>query len=363
VLLKWNTPSDPNYFYTKVMWTNAKGQPQIEQISVYASDPVTNTTELSAEGFANTETYEFTLVPCNRNGVQGEAVKISMAPFLPPLEAIVPTIAITDTDFGEATFEWTNNTGREVTIDIYYKNSAGNFETKSVASGTATTGATTLSGVHGGNAVEFTVNTRDKTGNKSEPRTLTATVLTEVKFDKSEWSIPGYDWEDLDTRDFRGTTIGASSQAADYEGAWPRGRVAAVYDGDTGKESFWHSSWGGPNTQLPQWFIVDLGSEKIISRIEVYKRYSVHTGTIGIQFETCTEAGTDYPGNTTNPTWDWEDQGYYPLTQTSAFDGVPQNYRLRNPRARYIRFYFPEESKGSSNYAQIGEITVYGADN
>ncbi|WP_051697825.1 BACON domain-containing protein [Prevotella sp. 10(H)] len=169
----------------------------------------------------------------------------------------------------------------------------------------------------------------------------------EMEIPKTNWSVPGY----VDTSD--APTIGYSSQALN-QGSSPNGRVIAVFDGNI--NSFWHTKWSSPAATLPQWFIIDLGEEYLLYRIESVRRQDDANSQIKFQILTCTDAKAVNKEDPT--TWEWEDQGVHDFSQSIL---TPQNTDLANrPKARYIKYYVDETMKGVKNQAVLAEISLFG---
>ena len=120
------------------------------------------------------------------------------------------------------------------------------------------------------------VSAEDEYDNASEAKELRATPIPAVKFDRSNWSFPGYNENSSDG------TIGYSSQEAIGEGdkdGLKNGRVASMIDGSL--NTYWHASWKTPSTSYPHWFILDMGKEVTIASVELTRRQGDARGQKG----------------------------------------------------------------------------------
>lgn len=65
VVLKWDNPSASDYYYATVTYNNASGEEVKQKVSVYSVDPDKGEghTAVRIGGFADTNTYEFTVTP------------------------------------------------------------------------------------------------------------------------------------------------------------------------------------------------------------------------------------------------------------------------------------------------------------
>jgi len=346
VAIEWTIPDTVNFMYVNISYINSKGEQRGRKVSRFAKEKNSFIVRDTVRGFANTNEYEFTLTPFSKDGLSSKSVTVKATPLSPPFLTVLETVKIIS-DFGGALVSWENMTGKPVNVVVSYLDNDAKQVTLTFPTLKSDKGE--VSGLSG-TSKTYTYYTTDMEGNRSENKTVTLPIYAEKEFDKRAWSIPGYD-ADSDSE-----TISYSSQATN-EGA--KNKVVAIFDGDI--TTFWHARWGGSGaTDYPHWYIIDLGKEVTISRVTMMRRQGNGQGQKGQQFLTCPANGT--ANGTANPaapaTWAWEDQGSF------AFDPSKndiQSYRLlKNPKARYIKVYFGTEHKGSSNYAMVAEMSVWG---
>ena len=75
VVLMWGNPSDADYYYSMVTYTNSEGETVSQKVSVYSVYPDVNTpaSMVRIGGFSDTDTYEFTVTPYTSDGRYGES--------------------------------------------------------------------------------------------------------------------------------------------------------------------------------------------------------------------------------------------------------------------------------------------------
>lgn len=343
VILKWKAPVDDNLYYVDIQYTDSKGVAKKKQVSKFAIEDSYMTDTI--DGFVTTDDYKFTLTARNLSGAASAPVEITGKPDKSILEIIPATIDMKP-DFGGAVVTWTNTTGKDARVSVTYSVAGSPVRNDFNAN---KSGSGTISELSAEKTV-FTVTVQDKYGNASEGVIFELTPLAEVKISKDKWSIPGY------VENSPNGTIGYSSQATSGEGSAPGGRAVAILDDNV--STFWHASYqGGLTSTYPHWIVIDLGEELTISRVTLTRRQNNASGQKGQQILTCTAAGATDPTNSL--VWAWADQG------TSDFSQVtlgPQSFRLsNNPKARYLKIYFPAALKGTGNYAILADVQVYGS--
>lgn len=347
VILKWKNPTDESFDYVHISYVGTKGEERGKTVSKHAVDPATGYTTEAIYGLEDTKDYKFTLKACSSAGAASAPVEVSGTPLPPVIDLVINSVEA-EADFGGVRVSWTNDwtenvTGKTATIVLSYWIDGKPFTQTKVAS---ESGVFSFSGIPA-ESTDFSITVADNYGNESVAKTVTLTPYEESKISKSGWSIPGYNANSA------AETIGYSSQAIN-EGA--ANKVIAIFDDNV--NTFWHASWSSPSTSYPHWVIVDMGQEITISRIELTRRQGNNAAQVGQQILTCKAANAVNPNDPTS--WTWEDHG------TSSFDvtkNTPTSVRLmKNPKARYIKLYFGEDVKGSSNFAMLGEMTVYGSE-
>ena len=128
VVLMWGNPSDADYYYSMVTYTNSEGETVSQKVSVYSVYPDVNTpaSMVRIGGFSDTDTYEFTVTPYTSDGRYGESKSVSCT----PEDASKAFKYITGTVEAKPTVEggvvsWKNDYDVPVTVTITYKNLAG----------------------------------------------------------------------------------------------------------------------------------------------------------------------------------------------------------------------------------------------
>ncbi len=133
VVLKWDNPTASDYYYATVIYQNAAGEEVKQKVSVYSVDSEKGEghTSVMIGGFSDTNTYEFTVTPYTSDERYGDPLTVSCAPedASKAFKYITETITTTPTIEG-AVIGWANDYDVPVTVNISYKNLAG--ETKTV---------------------------------------------------------------------------------------------------------------------------------------------------------------------------------------------------------------------------------------
>jgi hypothetical protein len=347
ITFEWQQPVDENFFYTDIRYT-VDGVEYSKKVSKYRDST-------TIEGLTSNEPIDFQFYAVSNDGKYSPVTLYPAAPLTPPFADVATSVEISsklngEDLFNEVILSWVNETGKRVTIEVAYINSAGQLASSSF---TATaTGSSALGNLAGGPGRTFTVVVKDAKQNSSDARNFTVDVLNTIQMDKSGWSFPGYDATS------RYETIGYSSQALNEANAtYPNnGSVLAMIDGAI--DSFWHASWSNPNTAYPHWFIIDFGVEVTITHVEMARRQGNSGTHKGFQVLTCTDAGAM---NLADPTtWSWQDQGEYVFDPTI---NALQRYRIATrPRVRYIQMYMDAKFKGTGNYVMISEFNAFALD-
>lgn len=350
VELTWTIPTSGSFMYTKVVYTDAEGNEQYQMFSKeHASEG--GVMQATIKGFIDTKPVSFALFACSVKGNNQGAVEVSGTPELPNFTKVLDKITV-DPALGGVFIGCSNDYDETVVVSAKWQSAANASLTgskKYTVNPKSNDSRFVRLDVDGGFLQEpsvITINTEDEYGYASQTRTFNVTPQAIVPIDRSDWSIPGEDFNSNEG------TIGYSSQEAMGEGA-TNGRVRCVFDGDV--KSFWHSSWKVAS-KLPQWFIIDMGKDYPIANIEITGRQGNDKGQTGHQILVCSD---EKAANKSMPnTWVWEDCGSYPFVPGK---NEPQLIDLSTkvPVARYIKVYIGEEFKGKGDYAMIAEMNVY----
>lgn len=355
VYLTWTNPSSDSFMYTKIEYEDSKGTGRYVIVS---KERVNESGQgyATVQGFANTETVNFSLYACSVRGNNRGAVEVSQAPSIPAFQEVINSITV-EPALGGVMVNWDNEFNTSVQVALAYHSVADPSK-----AGTARFEAAPGKGSRlqrltygdneaiSGEACVIDVTTGDNFENVSEVRTVNVTPAEAKKLDRSQWSFPGY------VADSNSGTIGYSSQEAKGEGdkdGLPNGRVVSMIDESL--NTFWHASWKEASN-YPHWFILDMGRDVMVSSVELTRRLGDARGQTGQHIYTCTNADA---ADKSNPdSWNWVDHG------SSSFDNTtdtPQSIGLSSPmEVRYIKVYFGTEHKGSGAQAMLSDLNVYG---
>lgn len=145
----------------------------------------------------------------------------------------------------------------------------------------------------------------------------------EYRYDSSSWTV-----------------LSVSDESADHGG-----RIALL-DGDL--NSFWHSAYEGGNAPLPHWAVIDMRSQKKISKVEVYRRAG-NTDTKSVELYV-----SDQPdGNTGN--WIKIGNGIF-VDGDSISILIPES--VDTEKGHYLKLVLPDSNR--EPYTSVAEIYVYG---
>ena len=358
VTLSWTNPASSSFMYTKVEYTDAKGDEQYVLISKERADE-NNVSTTTIKGFANTEAKTFALYACSVRGNHEEPVEVSQAPGSPAFAEVVKTVTL-EPVLGGVLVDYENSYASKVLIALEYQESGNagkhgsvKFEAAPNSKGPQLVMLTTDNNEFMSGECTVKVSAEDEYDNASEPREMKVTPIPAVKIDRSAWSFPGY------KADSNEGTIGYSSQEAIGEGdqdGLKNGRVVSMIDGSL--KTFWHAAWKNSGSDYPHWFILDMGREVTIASLELTARQGNDKGQKGQHIYTCSEAGAIDANNPDS--WSWVDHGSFSFNPASD---APQAYGLvTTPKARYIKVYFGTEHKGSGSQAMLSDLNVYGAE-
>ncbi|WP_270612015.1 DUF4959 domain-containing protein [Bacteroides intestinalis] len=359
VMLSWTNPSSSSFMYTKIEYTNARGEKKYTMVSKEKANE-NNVSTATIKGFANTNEQKFEIFACSVRGNNAGAVEVSQSPGSPAFLEVVKTVSL-EPVLGGVLVNYENKYNSTILIALNFyeadnESKAGSikFEAPANSKGPQLVMLTDDSSkefLNGECIVK--VSAEDEYDNASEAKELRATPIPAVKFDRSNWSFPGYNENSSDG------TIGYSSQEAIGEGdkdGLKNGRVASMIDGSL--NTYWHASWKTPSTSYPHWFILDMGKEVTIASVELTRRQGDARGQKGQIIYTCTEAGATDANNPDS--WRWVDHGSFVFNPNID---VPQSCGLTTtPKARYIKVYFGTEHKGSGAQAMLADLNVYGAE-
>lgn len=316
VVLMWGNPSDADYYYSMVTYTNSEGETVSQKVSVYSVYPDVNTpaSMVRIGGFSDTDTYEFTVTPYTSDGRYGESKTVSCTPedASKAFKYITGTVEAKPTVEG-AVISWANEYDVPVTMSISYKNLAG--ETKTV----------TRTSNEGGSVEIFpfvdktnvTITATDESGkNTSDPKVI------EVTPERGE--IP----------QSRMTAIGASGVDGDNV-------PANLLDNNVS------TAWSGSNNDIV-WVAIDLGEIHRINWFELVGNSKDRDGQpVALMVFDSKE-----------PVADMSQAHYLGMFEYNPEHIYNHAYKLENPiDARFILIAFPSVQRVS-----ITEFCAYYAD-
>lgn len=358
VYLTWTNPENSSFMYTKIEYTNSKGEKSYTMVSKDRANE-SRVATATIKGFADTQPKAFSLFACSVRGNNKGAVEVSQAPDSPAFLEVVKTISL-EPVLGGVLVNYENKFNNSVLIALKYyevnnESKAGSikFEAPGNSKGPKLVMLADSNNEFLSGECVILASAEDEYENASDAKELKVTPILAAKIDRSNWSFPEY------KEDSSEGTIGYSSQEAigesDKDGL-KNGRVVSMIDGSL--NTYWHASWKTPATNYPHWFILDMGKEITVASIELTRRQNDARGQKGQKIYTCTEAGAT---DVKNPdSWNWVDHGSF------AFDpniNTPQSCGLpTTPKARYIKIYFGTEHKGTGSQAMLADLNVYGAE-
>lgn len=358
ITLSWTNPPTPSFMYTKVEYTNTKGEKKYVMVSKERVDK-NNVSSATIKGFANTDIQAFSLFACSVRGNNAGAVEVTQSPDSPAFQEVVKTISL-EPVLGGVLVNYENEFNNTVLIALNYrkaddesKSGSIKFEAPANSKGPQLVMLIDANNEFLTGECIINISAEDEYENASAPKEMKATPIPAVKIDRSNWSFPGYSENSSDA------TIGYSSQEAKGENdkdGLKNGRVASMIDSSL--NTYWHASWKTPSTNYPHWFILDMGKEVTVASVELTRRQSDARGQKGQKIYTCTEAGATDANNPDS--WSWVDHGSFAFNPNID---APQSCGLpTTPKARYIKVYFGTEHKGTGSQAMLADLNVYGAE-
>ncbi|MGN1215504.1 MAG: discoidin domain-containing protein [Candidatus Cryptobacteroides sp.] len=244
VVLKWQNPTNPDYYYSMVSYVNAAGETVRQKVSVYSEDKDKGTGYTSAKilGFEDTNNYEFSVTPYTSYGVAGKTETVSCKPEDAQFAyKYIPETVTVEGAVEGAIVKWVNEYEIPVTVKISFKNLLGETVVKEVtgdSDGNLAIGAFV-------DPTEVTVTASNKAGTAtSEPVTVTATP-TKGEIPRVNYSIPEY----------TGGILGAGMD------------ITKLIDGNW--QTTWHSSTSAAGDV---YFVVDLSTVYQVAMVEFVRR-------------------------------------------------------------------------------------------
>lgn len=317
VVLKWDNPSNPDYYYATVQYENADGEVVTEKVSVYSTDPDKGEgyTRVYITGFEDTNNYTFQVTPYTSYGIKGQTQSVTCA----PEDAKYAYKYVAETAYAESAVEggvvgWVNEYGVPVIVEISYKNILGNTVTETIessASGTKSIGAFAV-------PTEVKVVTKDKNGSaSSDPFTVTVTP--------TKGELPRENYNCISNSG--GILGGGMEEARMFDGNW---------------QSTWHSSTDAAGDVT---MIIDLGAAYQVAMVEFVRRTD-DPGAIG--YPETIKVLTSVENNDA----DYEVAGVLDFDASYVFNHV---LRFDPKIGRYIKLVISH----SGNWTHLAEFVAY----
>jgi len=326
IMFSWTNPSDEDFYYVNISYTDSKGNLKNFKVSRFAEDtiiPLAHSIDsVLITGFADTKEYTFEFTAINTAGNGSAPVYFKATPLTPAFAEVINTVQMVP-DFGGAVITWTNTTGQEITVQLKYQDNDGSYKLSAFNSADEN-GTGIISGLNSNERI-FEVTTLDKDNNSSAPIDFTITPYSEVQISNTGWQVIDYD--------------------CDIDEGGGAGLVKNVIDGNY--TTYWHTNYN-PIIPYPHFVTVDMGRVVTISRFVVYRRQGNNNIASSISFLTSIDGVN------------WVDDGIN-YTSNSASDDGYSNRVVSNPKARYFK-YIGLESSTSNQYMCTAEIEIYGAD-
>lgn len=191
-------------------------------------------------------------------------------------------------------------------------------------------------------SADYTVKLSDvKTGSSFEYRSLFIPEEASIDTFATAWKTFGTPIPEeykYDTGSW--TVLSASDESADHGGK------IALLDGNL--STFWHSAYADGDAPLPHWVVIDMQSQKKISRIEVYRRAG-NTDTKSVELYVSDEPDV----NTAN----WTKIGSGTFVEGDSISiSIPES--VNTQKGRYLKVLLPDSNR--QPYTSVAEICMYG---
>lgn len=336
VILSWEIPfNDPNFYYVNIEYQNTAGEKRSKKITHFAADPVTHIASDTIDGFLDLKEYTFILTACNREGASSAPQTISETPLEPVFSIISKNVNVVP-DYGGARIVWINPTGKKAEMQVTYQRD--NEEEVITTIDISDPNGSYV--IYGMNQPEKTykILVKDAKGNFDSPIIFNdIDPLPEINIPKGGWSIPKYVYNQV-------SGIGWSSQHGGTGN-----QVTNVIDNNL--NSFWHTRYN-PVDFPPHFFIVDLGQEYTLSKVESARRRNNNQGQVGYKILTLPEGSTE--SDITDES-KWIEQGSFMFNINS--DELQSERLINNPKTRYVKYY---TENCPYYFAMLAEIWFYG---
>jgi hypothetical protein len=344
----YRIPTDEDVLSIEASYQNVEGK-TVRFIASYFTD------SLEVWGFNNEGEHKINLCAIDRAGNRSGMIEETVVALEPPVVAVAKSIAVLPS-FSSIMLKWNNSLMEPVyvSVDFSYTEKGRVRNHSSVFSSYQLNEKQHIDNLipDENSEVEVSVSVKDKFGNSVSAETTSIVLLTDNELDKTEWTLP-----------LPGFSLGGVIQANGNEGD---GDMDELIDGITEASVF--QNYYLTNQSNPWNIIIDLGSQKELSRIVTHQRYT------GEQSDS--PQGNYYKGDNVLSynmyIWDENTQSWEFVSRNDILTPVVKqtsDYKLLGD-AGDEAFFYPEEPKFSkpTRYFRleaikgkyISEITLYG---
>jgi hypothetical protein len=344
--ISYMLPKSDNLLY--VMAEYSIGNKIIQKKSSYYS------TNLTLEGFPDTNNYTVKLYSVSRDGIKSSPVDVPVTPLTPPVISIFNSIVLEPT-FGGIKIHFENDNESEVKLTVVTTDSLGDLYTADTYYTKRKDGTFSVRGFEAQERL-FGLYVLDRWNNYSDTVYADITPMFEEELDKSK---------------FRPLYLPTDTYEAHASAAFTL-------------DQLWNNVWGTtaafhtkPNTGIPQWFTFDLGVKASLSRFKFYHRVASSSGSASDgQYSAGDPRVMEvYGSNAPNADGSWDSwtligrfESVKPSGQASGWTSEDIQFAVHDgedfefPDAepyRYLR-YKVLEVWGGVTYIYISELTFWG---
>lgn len=347
----YRMPDDEDVLFIEVSYLNTAGE-VVRFTSSYFSG------SLDVRGFNSEGEHQITLCAVDRAGNRSDEIKETVVALEPPFVTTAKSVDVLPS-FSSLMLKWDNPYMEPiyVSVELSYMEKGTRRNHNTLFSSFMLNEIQTIDNLmpDQNDSVKVSVSVSDKFGNIEPSKTMSVALLMDEELDKTEWTLPP-----------AGFSLGGVTQA---DGNMEIGNMDAVVDGITEATKF--LNFYLTNEPNPWNIIIDLGSEKELSRIVTHQRY---TGE-----QSGSEQGNYYRGDNVLAyniyIWDDDQQAWEFVSRNDIQTPVVKqtsDYKLSGDKGDEA-FFYPEEPKFSkaTRYFRfeaikgkyISEITLFGKSN
>lgn len=235
--VSYSLPADNDLLYVQAEFLDQNGKTKVLRSSIYKNF-------VTLEGFSNTNEYEVKLFAVNRSENRSAPSIAKIKPLLGPMNDVFASLKVFET-FGGIAMNFKNETGAELVLHTFYKDSNGNWVDRDRLYSNAKERSYSIRGFEP-NPTEFLFYFTDKWKNFSDTLITTVAPLYEEEVDKALW---------VDAN-----LLGDSNK--------PRyGPLRELWT--PGPTTYFFQIHTDQNLVLPNWFSIDLGKSYKLGRMKV----------------------------------------------------------------------------------------------